>query len=146
LTRADGEVAPKADVLIRDKVRDIAVLDIGIPFDDGLKASPITPKALIPIMLLGFPNHNIGDAVHIRSGHISSFRQDPSSPERLILLNAPVIYGNSGGPVLDKDFRVMGVALRGAENEAEAQRTEFHAAMPIAVVQSVFGSISARHS
>jgi hypothetical protein len=146
VTSSNGEVAPKADVLIRDKVRDIAVLDIGIPFDDGLKASPITPKALIPIMLLGFPNHNIGDAVHIRSGHISSFRQDPSSPERLILLNAPVIYGNSGGPVLDKDFRVMGVALRGAENEAEAQRTEFHAAMPIAVVQSVFGSISARHS
>jgi RNA-directed DNA polymerase len=145
VTSSHGEVAAKADVLIRDTVRDIAVLDIGVPSDDGLRPSPLTPKALVPVMLLGFPNHNIGDTVHIRSGHISSFRQDPSSPERLILLNAPVIYGNSGGPVLDKSFRVMGVALRGAENEAEAQRTEFHAAMPISVVQSVFGAISARH-
>lgn len=146
VTSASRQVAPKAEVLMRDTVRDIAVLDIGVPPNDGLQPSLLTPKALLPVMLLGFPNHNVGDTVHIRSGHISSFRPDPKSPERLILLNAPVIYGNSGGPVLDKDFRVMGVALRGAENEAEAQRTEFHAAMPIAVVQSVFGAISARPS
>jgi len=92
------------------------------------------------LMLLGFPNHDRGDSIHVRMGHISSFRPDPSSPDKLILLNAAVIYGNSGGPVLDKNFRVIGVALRGAQNEAEAQRTEFHAAMPLSVVHDIVAS------
>jgi S1-C subfamily serine protease len=137
VTSADGAVKQKANILIRDEVRDLAILDIGISNIYGLETSPLVPTPPLPIILLGFPNHNRGDSIHVREGHVSSFRQDPSSPERLIVLNATVIYGNSGGPVLDKNYRVIGVALRGAQNQAEAQRTEFHAAMPIAVVQSL---------
>ncbi len=140
VTSADGAVKQKANILIRDEVRDLAILDIGISNIYGLETSPLVPTPPLPIILLGFPNHNRGDSIHVREGHVSSFRQDPSSPERLIVLNATVIYGNSGGPVLDKNYRVIGVALRGAQNQAEAQRTEFHAAMPIAVVQSLLVS------
>ena len=124
-------------LVFRDDVRDVAIFDIGAPKDAGLEVSTLEPKLRLPILLLGFPNHNYGDAVQVHEGHVSGSRNDPTSSERLILLNAPVIFGNSGGPVLDLSYKVIGMALRGAANSVEGQSNEFHAAMPIAVVRSL---------
>jgi V8-like Glu-specific endopeptidase len=50
---------------------------------------------------------------------------------RRILTNAPIVAGTSGGPVLDKDNRVIGVAVTGAEIMEKAQETEDHGIIPI---------------
>jgi hypothetical protein len=136
VSSADGNVNHIARIVHRDRVRDIAVLDVGIPLNQGLERSTFPPKLRAPMILLGFPNHNTEDSIQIREGHVAGFRNDPTSKERLILLNASIIYGNSGGPVLDSVSRqVIGIALRGASNQAEAQRTEFHAAMPVSAIE-----------
>ena len=117
-------------------------------FFDGMEALGFgdLPKVRSSVITYGYPAG--GEQISYTRGVVSRIEMQTyvHIGNRTLLgvqTDAAINPGNSGGPVLDKDFRVMGVALRGAENEAEAQRTEFHAAMPIAVVQSVFGSISA---
>jgi S1-C subfamily serine protease len=56
---------------------------------------------------------------------------------RRILVDAHIISGNSGGPVLDKDNRVIGIAVTGADNERDAPDTENHGVIPIDALASV---------
>ncbi len=134
---SDRSIRLPAVVVARDKSYDLAILDVGLPSERGFELSSVEPKLRLPITLLGFPNNNYGDSIQVRLGHVSGFRKDRNSDAKLILLSASVIEGNSGGPVLDKNSRVIAVALRGARNEAEGQSTEFHAAMPISALQSL---------
>jgi S1-C subfamily serine protease len=133
-TRSHDGVQREARIVAKDNVLDLAILDIGFETGVGLELSSVEVKPRAAILLLGFPNHNVDDSAQVREGHVSGTRKDPTSNERLILIDASIIYGNSGGPVLDSSNRVIGIALRGATNEAEAQRTEFHAAMPVSAI------------
>lgn len=131
----DGKQQYEAKVVARDATKDIAVLDIEFIAQHGLEASRLHVKRLTPVTVLGFPNHNIGDTGFVSAGHVTGFRRDPSSEETLMLINSMIITGNSGGPVLDSTGKVIGLAVRGAKNQKQAQETEFHAVMPVSVVQ-----------
>ena len=64
------------------------------------------------IKLAGFPNHNFGDSGILSQGAIIG-RRPFENGERL-LISENIIFGNSGGPVLDIDNNVIGVAVTGA--------------------------------
>jgi S1-C subfamily serine protease len=138
----DRIIQRPAKILARDDQYDLAVLDIGLPKEVGFAMSTAELRHGDPITLLGFPHNRHGDSVQIRFGHVAGFKRDLNSDEKFIVLSASVIEGNSGGPVLNKALQVIGVALRGAPNEREAQHTDFHAAMPIGIVKSVLAGIS----
>ena len=139
---SDRIVQLSANILAKDEQYDLAVLDIGFPRERGFAMGTAELRHGEPITLLGFPHNGHGDSVQMRFGHVAGFKKDLNSDEKFIVLSASVIEGNSGGPVLDKALQVIGVALRGAPNEREAQHTDFHAAMPIGVVKSVLAGIS----
>jgi len=76
-----------------------------------LETSPISPGIGQPVVVLGSPYGFGGTA---SAGIISAIRR------RCLQFSAPVSPGSSGGPVLDGDGRVVGVATakvvgRGAE-------------------------------
>lgn len=48
-----------------------------------------------------------------------------------ILTDAPLIAGNSGGPVLDSHNQLIGVVVTGADRLENAQKTEKHGVIPI---------------
>lgn len=133
----DGKRRYDARILARDGIRDVAILDIGFTPHRSLEASVLQVKRTMPVTVLGFPNHNIGDTGFVFSGNVTGFRREPISGESVITISATIIEGNSGGPVLDSTGKVIGVAARGGKNQKEAQETEFHAVVPISAVRDL---------
>jgi RNA-directed DNA polymerase len=136
---SDRTVQHPVKIIAKNEDYDVAILDIGLSKELGFTMATPSFKIGDPITLLGFPNNAPGDSVQLRIGHIAGVKRDPDTDSSYIILSTSVIEGNSGGPVLNRDMEVIGVALRGAANEREAQHKDFHAARPIGVISSFFG-------
>lgn len=118
-------------VVAKDEFLDLAVLDIpGVHHDIELPSGdPATLHQSQAIRVLGFPNYAPGNQCAVRNGEITAFRT--VSAIRRILVDANIIVGNSGGPVVDQSNRVIGVAAKGAASETDATLTDKHEVIPI---------------
>lgn len=81
------------------------------------------------IIAAGFPNYRRGDEGIVSPGIITGFRQYLGF--RHLLINAPLISGMSGGPILNKNNKVIGIAVTGADKMENAHSTEKHCVIPI---------------
>ncbi|MBR3885052.1 MAG: trypsin-like peptidase domain-containing protein [Clostridia bacterium] len=80
--------------------------------------------------LLGFPNHSKGSSIsEINNIQVSSkkayFGRD------YYCLDKPIITGNSGGPLLNEQNEVLGIACKGAGDITSASETDFNGVIPI---------------
>jgi Trypsin-like peptidase domain len=113
-----------------DQDIDLAILSIDEPLGEGLPmGSADGLKQMDHLVVAGFPNYRPGDSGVMVPGLVIGFRTVSSI--RRVLTNAPIIAGNSGGPVIGKDNFVVGVAITGADRMEEAQETENHGIIPI---------------
>ncbi|HEX9940015.1 MAG TPA: serine protease [Longimicrobium sp.] len=109
---------------------DLAVLQIDGEFSGVLEAGSADHLDLMDhLVVCGFPNYRVGDTGTIVPGLVVGFRT--ISGIRRILTNAPIIGGVSGGPVLDADGKVIGIAATGADRMENAQDTEHHSIVPV---------------
>jgi V8-like Glu-specific endopeptidase len=117
-------------------VIDLAVLEIA----EGLTCSPtyaeLPPQAFQSTMqrgeavkLFGYPGHAPGKELSVKEGKIQSFTTKSSI--RRFNISAPIIAGNSGGPVVNCYRRVAGVAVTGADSIEAADQTEGHGVIPV---------------
>jgi len=138
---------------VRNKVGypvDLAILDLQ---DSTL--SPITkpgflplkslkpytpPNSLDKITVVGVPNANLGQSLSIKSGAVNSSisviegqidSQAVKSSIKRFNVSAPIIQGNSGGPVLDGNGFVLGIAVSGNNDGNKTDLTEFHSFIPV---------------
>lgn len=82
----------------------------------SIRADRVRPEE--PIMIVGFPE---GQQLAVSSGVAVGYGPDPDEPTIEVLkLTTPVAPGNSGGPALDAESRVVGIAYARdlATNEA----------------------------
>jgi len=63
------------------------------------------------VRILGFPLHRAGSSVHIQQGRITAFSPWHGVPH--FIVDCPIVRGNSGGPVLNGQNQVIGVAVKG---------------------------------
>lgn len=116
--RAEGHVQAT------DEGRDLAVVAV----DADLPALPLAgdlPRVGDPVYVVGSP---LGLEQSVVSGIVSAFRDDH------IQISAPLNPGNSGGPVVDADGEVIGVAvLKVGDESTEA----IGLAIPVAEVCAV---------
>jgi putative serine protease PepD len=106
-----------AKLLGKSATHDIAVLQV-----KGLKARPLAwlagkPRMGLGVLVLGFPGgphagHPLTATLGIVSG---TGRNLGSGYKDMVQFDAPINGGNSGGPVLDSNGRVVAVATASAE-------------------------------
>ncbi len=129
-------------VVARNDVLDLAVLEIDGTGSDALRiGSADSIRQMDHIAVVGYPNYRVGDSGVLIPGLVVGFR--PVSGVRRILTNAPIVAGNSGGPVIDGTNRVIGVAVTGADRMEEAGTTENHGIIPIDALGFLKGGSSA---
>jgi len=133
--------APNKPYLLKFRVGESQPIDIAIfdlvdtdsfktdhPEHEPLKLrNPFTePQTDEAITLTGWPKFSDGDTVTIKRGHIYAINTTPSI--KLLYVTEQIIAGNSGGPVLDSNNRVIGIATRG-NNPQNAQEVAEHIAI-----------------
>lgn len=109
-----------------DTHRDLAVLTappelasiIPLPVYKGLKVSDGAN-----VILFGYPNHQYARPVRIEEGKI--IRTFPSSAVSYLETSTKIIGGNSGGPLLNMKYEVVGIAVRGLNGKVPLNQAEF---------------------
>lgn len=113
---------------------DLAVLDIGHRPDAGLSVGqPSTLRQMDRLWVAGFPNYRLGDSGYVAPGVVTAFRT--VSGIRRILTDALIVAGNSGGPGITSDGKVIGIAVTGADCSEASRTTENYGLIPIDALQ-----------
>jgi S1-C subfamily serine protease len=106
-------------VRANDQKLDLAVLEPPVRMSKDLRfGDDSVMRQLDPIRLLGFPQHHDGADVSIHEGHIVHEYQFENM--RRFHISPTIIQGNSGGPVLNSQNQVIGVAIKGGPGELNA--------------------------
>lgn len=121
-------------VVAENKDIDIAIIAIDAQITDILEPDMNTSLTIMQeVLLAGFPNYQLGDTGHIARGNIGSFRQ--VSGITRFLITAGIVAGNSGGPVLDREGKVIGIAVTGSDTWGNITNTEKHGVIPITALR-----------
>ncbi|MCL1827656.1 MAG: serine protease, partial [Candidatus Cloacimonetes bacterium] len=100
-----------AQVIAKDNVKDLAILKIN-------------QKNVFHFSILDFPNVDLGDKVYVLgfpltellgtdirlTDGVVSARSGIGSDQNYFQISAPIQPGNSGGPIFNQDYRLIGVA------------------------------------
>lgn len=90
------------------------------------------------LTLSGYPNYQDHDSVHIAETHVTG--RSRLYGMQLFRIAANVIYGNSGGPVLNGKGEVVGVAVCGSGIN-DAPYTIHNGAIPMCEAQAFLASV-----
>lgn len=139
-----------ATILLNDEDRDIAILkvegyDNTVGFDHSF-SHDIGQN----IILIGYPNHGVGDSQYRYSGQIVQYRTHfmPNKfnietsamgvKQARTVISARIVAGNSGGPVVNMQNEVIGIATQGFNNLSPSTKDDSTADNIIVNIQDVF--------
>jgi RNA-directed DNA polymerase len=114
---------------------DVTVEKIDVDLDLAILSTPaelsaqpsLSPRTIAlpdqsPISLIGYPNHAVWKTVRLESGQ--KIREFPVSGVRMMEITPKIIEGNSGGPILDSGYAVVGVAVRRKNSATKIEHVE----------------------
>jgi RNA-directed DNA polymerase len=113
-----------------DRAKDLAILKPTVSFNGINRLSCGDDSVLTvgsKITVIGFPQYHPGESPYINSGKI--VQQRILYDCKFWLVDIPIIHGNSGGPVLNEKYEVIGIASIGSA--AHDQSTKLHGFIPI---------------
>ncbi|SLM49947.1 RNA-directed DNA polymerase (modular protein) [Nitrospira japonica] len=122
------------EVIIQDQELDIAVLATDGPQGPELLLEEgERPRQDDWILLTGYPSYSAHATGVVRRGRVTGYYQFFGT-ERM-LIDTPIVYGNSGGPVLNQSNKVVGIAAKGPVSLNDAQKTEKFEVIPISILR-----------
>lgn len=96
----------------KDDHVDVATVGVKVRLPVQLKiGSSANLKVGDQVKILGFPLHRAGGTVHTQGATITA--RSPWFGIDHFIVDSPIVQGNSGGPVLNQNNEVVGVAVRG---------------------------------
>jgi RNA-directed DNA polymerase len=116
------------NIIYQDKEKDIAILKINANIKYYLQSGNSNSLSIgSRISIAGYPNYSIGNSMYYNEGTVTAFGKMKGH----IFISTPVVAGNSGGPILDINNKVVGIAVTGSDNFENASETEKHGFIPI---------------
>ena len=101
---------------------DLAVVELlskdkkKVEIPEGLSPSKDDVEPKDPVSLFGFPAYKIGQTPYVAEAKVASKFGDKSI--RKFEIDTQIREGNSGGPVLNEKYEVVGIAAEGARKES----------------------------
>ena len=101
-----------ADVIRKDKLRDVALIKVALAKSTPLPISFRTINQLDDVVAIGSP---VKESLQgsITKGIVSAIRTDKQSNQRFIQSDVTIQPGSSGGPLLNEKGNVIGIAVAG---------------------------------
>ncbi len=100
-----------AQIVAKDNINDLALIKIDKKIDNPLSVSQMNPELLQDIYVAGYPfGKALGDSIKVTKGIVSSLSGLNNNYSN-IQIDAAIQPGNSGGPILDANGNVVGVAV-----------------------------------
>ncbi len=119
---SEEEIKRRASVLRTDRKHDLAIVSTHFGRDMPYLRLGLPEQLEVGrgIIVCGFPADSVirklvqnpgttGSAISISQGRVTALRRDNDQVIRLLQVDAAVVGGNSGGPVIDRAGRLMGV-------------------------------------
>ena len=106
-------------VIASDEKNDMAILN-GPNRRNYLSVSSRNPSLGEKVYAAGFPLNSDLESFMITSGNVSSL--NPGQDSTLFSITAPIQPGNSGGPILDRFGRVLGIVVSTLDADAYRKR------------------------
>lgn len=128
-----GIISKEINELCRDKILDYALYDqcknpnryFMIGNSDALKIGDV-------VKVIGFPNYITGDSYDLRLTEICRKTKLFNAP--LYVVSSAIYHGASGGIVLDKDNRIVGIVRAGIETAEEQPSFDKSGFVPINLI------------
>ena len=118
------EESVDADVIATDQTLDLALLKAKVKPRNYLNLSDDPPEKLQKIYVAGYPfGKGLSDDLKLTQGIISSVKGYGNNSNQ-IQIDAAINSGNSGGPIVDEDGDLVGVAVSGL-NKSQAEGIAF---------------------
>ncbi|WII38407.1 reverse transcriptase domain-containing protein [Paenibacillus thiaminolyticus] len=124
-----------ASIRIYDEERDIAILDIDGVSSTGFNYDVINHDGQ-SIKVIGYPDYGHQDSLYVEPGVITQYRSQymPNAYNRQtgelglyqerIVSSARIVYGNSGGPVINSKGQVIGIATKGFNSVSRNEKDD----------------------
>jgi S1-C subfamily serine protease len=107
---SNGEMAP-ASLISQDRVNDLALLRTNHKAESAFKLAAENPYLLQDIIAAGFPfGESVSSTIKVTRGVVSSLSGLGDNSGQ-IQIDAALQPGNSGGPIIDENGNVVGVAV-----------------------------------
>jgi len=131
--------------LMIDPERDLAVIQVDGDTDCRQVLFPRRDPILRDdqLIVVGFPNYAPGNSPYTCRGRVTTFRQRFCHEH--IVTNAVIASGNSGGPVVDNQFNVIGIAVTGAYRLDQGHKTDYHCVIPMSTLDELLGVRGTQH-
>lgn len=130
--RRDESERQPAGIKLHNTILDLAVLSLRNVPEARFTTSARQVKIGDKIWLAGFPNWGPGHSGIVEPGLVTGSFNDVDGNPRL-LINANITSGNSGGPVFDENWNVVGVAAKGINKD---DKQEVHVVIPISSLKT----------
>lgn len=126
------EVQHKVIVEKSDERSDLAILKVEAAISYLHVGSADNLGAMDHILVAGFPNYRVGDLGVTAPGLVVGFRTIRGV--RRLLTNAGIVAGMSGGPAIDKENKIVGICITGADKMQNLRDTEDQSIAPIDIL------------